>query len=208
MLACLGGCFSMVAQPFINEIKEFTRQDAGQMPPTGQILFTGSSSFRLWKDMQLYFPGKPILNRGFGGASLTDVIYYADEVIFKYQPGKIVLYCGENDLAASSTITADTVVARFVQLFELVRDRMPQVPIVYVSIKPSPSRRSLMPAMLQANTKIRQFLQQQKKTRYVDVYHKMLDATGNPLTHIFTSDSLHMNGDGYKIWQKALKRYL
>ncbi len=105
----------------------------------------GSSSFRMWKNVQQDFPGYTIINRGFGGSSLPDVINYADEIIFPYEPKQIVIYCGENDLAASDTVTAQMVVDRFKALFFLIRDRMPDVPVVFVSIKPSPSREKLWP---------------------------------------------------------------
>jgi hypothetical protein len=87
-----------IAQPFFNEIQKFRQQDSISAPPAHPILFVGSSSFRMWKDVQSYFPGYTIINRGFGGSGLSNVIQYADDVIFKYNPRQIVIYCGENDL--------------------------------------------------------------------------------------------------------------
>ncbi|MBU6307561.1 MAG: G-D-S-L family lipolytic protein, partial [Bacteroidetes bacterium] len=109
--------FSSVAQPFINEINQFKKIDSLQPPPQRPVLFIGSSSFTNWKDVQNYFPKHTILNRAFGGSSLTHLILYAEEVIFRYQPKQIVIYCGENDLAASELVTADSVLQRFKKLF-------------------------------------------------------------------------------------------
>src|SRR5687768_10042059 len=83
--------------PFYEEIQAFKKQDSAQMPPQNAILFVGSSSFNFWKDMQQYFPHHTVINRGFGGSALPDVIRYAREIIFRYQPKQIVIYCGEND---------------------------------------------------------------------------------------------------------------
>ena len=99
--------------PFWEDIQAFKHQDSGQAPPQHAILFVGSSSFTKWKDVQDYFPGYTIINRGFGGSSLPDLIRYENDVIFKYKPKQIVMYCGENDLAASDTVTAQMVFNRF-----------------------------------------------------------------------------------------------
>ena len=113
--------FTVKAQPFAADIAAFQIQDAASFPAKQSILFVGSSSFTKWKDVQSYFPGYPIINRGFGGSSLPDVIRYADQIIFSYEPKQIVIYCGENDFAASDTVTAEMVVDRFETLFNLIR---------------------------------------------------------------------------------------
>lgn len=194
--------------PFADAIEAFRKKDNAQMPAKGQILFVGSSSFTRWTDVQDYFPGYPIVNRGFGGSSLPDVIRFAADVIFKYDPSQIVIYCGENDLAGSKTVTADTVFNRFKILFGMIRAKYPKVPVVFVSIKPSPSRAHLMPEMVKANLSIRNFLKKKKKTAFVDVYHAMLTADGKPIQDIFVEDDLHMNAKGYAIWQEKIKPHL
>jgi len=209
----LPGIFSVTyvlayAQPFAEEIKAFKKQDSLLFPPKNAILFVGSSSFLFWTDVYDYFPGYPIINRGFGGSSLPDLIYYANDIIFPYQPRQIVIYCGDNDLASADTITGVTVLNRFKTLFYLIRKKMPGENIVFISLKPSPSRIKLMPKDEIANNLISQFISTQKNISFVDVYHSMLNAEGRPIPEIFKEDSLHMNAKGYAIWQKAIKPYL
>ena len=194
--------------PYYDEIEHFKKLDSAQFPPKNAILFVGSSSIRKWEDVQSYFPDETVINRGFGGSELTDAIRYANDIIIPYHPRQIVIYSGENDLAYSDTITPEIVLSRFKKLFNIIRSSMPAVPIIYISIKPSPSRQRLIPEMLVANTLIKQFLHSKKKTVFVDVYHKMLDAKGNPMQDIFLNDNLHMNAKGYHIWQKAIEPYL
>jgi len=196
------------AQPFANEIAAFKKQDSLSFPGTGKILFVGSSSFAFWKDVQQYFPEYSIINRGFGGSSLTDLIRYAPDVIFPYKPKQIVIYCGENDFAGDTSLYPSQVAQRFFDLFYLIRSRYKKVPIAYISMKPSPSRRHLMARFNVANVMIKNFLKKKKKTDYIDVYKAMLNENGQPKEEIFLADQLHMNAEGYKIWKKIIEPYL
>ena len=190
---------------FWDEIQAFKKQDSSSFPPRNAILFVGSSSFRKWTDVQKYFPGYTIINRGFGGSVLPDVIRYADDIIFPYQPKQVVIYCGDNDLASSDTITPVIVSQRFQRLFNLIRKRLPNASIAFVSIKPSPSRQLLLPKMIEANKLIKNFLKNKKKTAFIDVYSAMIDDEGKPLPELFLADQLHMNEKGYAIWQKVIE---
>jgi lysophospholipase L1-like esterase len=201
-------CTSIFAQPFINEIKAFRKADSITTPPKNVVLLVGSSSFTKWKDVQDYFPAHTMLNRGFGGSSLTDLIFYANDVLLKYKPKQILIYCGENDIAGSSTVTADTVFERFKTVYSIIRSKFKKVPIAFISMKPSPSREKYAEIMQKGNALIKLFMEQQKRASYIDVYSSMLDANGKALTHIFIADKLHMNAEGYKIWQGVIAPYL
>lgn len=178
------------------------------MPPKQAILFVGSSSFRLWKNIGSYFPGYTIINRGFGGSSLPNMIRYAGDIIFPYEPKQILIYCGENDLAGDTSLYPSQVAQRFFDLFELIRSKYKKVPIAYVSMKPSPSRKHLMAKYNVANVMIKDFLRKKKRTVYIDVYKAMLKDDGTPMTDIFLEDNLHMNAKGYEIWQKLITPHL
>lgn len=178
------------------------------MPAPGSILLVGSSSFAQWKDVQNYFPGFPIINRGFGGSSLPDIIRYAEEVIYSYNPKQVIIYCGENDIAASDTVTAQMVLQRFSQLFFMIRQALPKVRIAFISIKPSPSRWKFEPVIVETNRLIKKFLRKQSRTKFINVHDAMLNADGSVMTDIFIGDNLHMNEKGYAIWQKIIKPFL
>lgn len=193
--------------PFWNEIKAFKQQDSVQMPPKQAILFVGSSSIRMWNGMQEMFPKHTVINRGFGGSNLLDLKHYLGDIVFPYQPKQIVIYSGENDIA-SDTVQAPEVLERFKDVFTEIRQEMPQVPVVFVSIKPSPSRVKFKPIMEESNRLIQQYLKLQPKARYVDVYTPMLRPNGKPKPEIFIQDSLHMNQQGYQIWKKRITPYL
>jgi pentatricopeptide repeat protein len=120
----------------------------------------------------------------------------------------VVIYEGDNDLASSDKITADSVLNRFEKLFSLIRTHLPNTSIAFVSIKPSPSREKLIPEMQKANSLIKNFLKNKRKTAFIDVYHKMLSKDGTPNKSLFIEDELHMNAKGYAIWQKIIEPYL
>lgn len=194
--------------PYWKEVQAFKKQDSAQFPAANQILFIGSSSFTMWKDVQQYFPKYPILNRAFGGSSLPDLVRYRYEILYPYQPKQILIYCGENDFAASDTVSVQTVVTRFQVLFELLRAKYKNTPVAYVSMKPSPSRAHLMPKFAAANTIIREYLASKNKTAYIDVYYPMLNKDGTPMEDIFLGDKLHMNAKGYAIWKQRIIKVL
>ena len=198
-----------VAQwPFQNEIAAFKKADSLSLPPRNALLFVGSSSFRMWWDIQADFPGYTIINRGFGGSTLPDVIRYANDIIIPYQPKQVLIYCGDNDLASSDTVTAGLVAKRFSDLFYKIRTSLPATRISFVSIKPSPSRMHLIDKMKQANTLIETFLKKQENVSYIDVFTPMLGTDQKPKKDIFLEDDLHMNKKGYAIWQKTIQPYL
>ena len=200
---------TLCAQPFKQEVLQFQKSDSIVMPPKGQIVFAGSSSFTRWKDVAMYFPGYPIINRGFGGATLVDLIYYVDEAIIKYQPSQVFIYCGENDIADVDTVSPATVLLRFKTLHTILLKKLPRATkIIFVSLKPSVARWHLEPKFIEANKLIEGYINTQKNIQYLDVHTAMLDDNKEVLKDIFIADKLHMNPKGYLIWQKQFAPFL
>jgi lysophospholipase L1-like esterase len=199
---------TVFAQPYKDEIADFKKIDSLSFPGKHLILFAGSSSFRKWTHVQEAFPTHPIINRGFGGSTLPDLIYYANDILFPYEAKQIVIYCGENDIAASDTLTAETVLLRVKQLFALIRSRQPKTEIDFVSIKPSPSRIQFTQTIEKANHLIEAFIAEQPSSKYINVFNAMLNPDGSIREDIFLEDRLHMNEKGYAIWTKIIGPYL
>jgi lysophospholipase L1-like esterase len=168
----------------------------------------GSSSFNFWKDLQQDFPDHRVINRGFGGSGLPNVIEYADLVVLPYKPKQVVVYCGENDFYQAKDVTPELVASRFEQLFKMIRKELPKTYVTFVSLKPSPRRKELMPEMVKTNALVKEFIEKEKRATFVNVYDPMLDAAGRPRKELFKSDSLHMNEIGYDLWQKAIRPHL
>ncbi|MEN9371231.1 MAG: hypothetical protein RLZZ64_306 [Bacteroidota bacterium] len=196
------------AQSFLDEVNAFSKQDSLDAPSKNAILLIGSSSFTYWKDVATYFPGRVFINRAFGGSSLTHQIEYVEKVVYPYQPNQILIYCGENDIAASQMVTADSVFNRFVRLHQLIRKKYPAVRISFVSIKPSPVRAEFLSTVIISNKLIADFCRKNKKTDFIDVFSSMLNTEGKPMEELFIADRLHMNAKGYAIWSKIIAPYL
>jgi lysophospholipase L1-like esterase len=196
------------APKFWSDIVAFKKSDSLQPPIAQSILFVGSSSFTKWKDVNNYFPNYPIVNRGFGGSTIVDVIRYAYDIIIPYQPKQVVIYCGENDLAAADSIQANEVVLRFKTLFWIIRTNLPNTNIDFVSIKPSPVRASIQDKVKAANKQIKRFLKKQKNASFIDIYDAMLDKHGQMREELYVQDRLHMKSEGYNIWKKIIEPYL
>jgi lysophospholipase L1-like esterase len=200
--------YAQTNYPYYQDIQEFKKKDSLKFPPKNAILFIGSSTFTKWKDVQAYFPGYSIINRGFGGSTLLDEIRYAPDIVYPYHPRQVVIYCGDNDFAFSDTVTAADVLNRFKQLFELIRIQYPALPIDYISIKYSPSREKLWSKMKSANRLIANYLKTQIHAEYIDIDPVMLDTNKKINKSLYLDDMLHMKPEGYKLWEKVIKPYL
>ena len=87
-----------------NEISAFERMDRTNPPPKGGVLFIGSSTIRFWKSLPQDFPGRNVINRGFGGSELEDSTHFADRIIFPYEPSMVFIRAGGNDLWAGKSV--------------------------------------------------------------------------------------------------------
>ena len=188
------------------DMARFAAADAAQPPPHGAVLFIGSSSIRMWDTLARDFPGTAVINRGFGGSEIRDSTWYAGRIIVPYRPRQIVLYAGDNDLASGRS--PQQLRDDFLAFVRRVRRDLPDVPIAFVSCKPSPSRLRLLDAQRQANALIRAEAAKLPHVDYVDVFSPMLDAAGQPRAELFLDDRLHMNAAGYALWRATLAPYL
>jgi lysophospholipase L1-like esterase len=204
-----GGPSATVATPgkWDAAFADFAAADRASPPPPGGVLFVGSSSIRLWQDLEQQFKTQPVvIKRGFGGSRLSDCVANLNRLVIRYHPHTVVLYAGDNDIA-SGAAPAD-VLHRFEAFAEGVHAALPDTRIGYVSIKPSPARSGLMPAIREANELIHGYIASHTGLDYIDVYTPMLDAAGQPRTELFKPDHLHLNARGYALWHEAIAPFL
>jgi lysophospholipase L1-like esterase len=188
--------------PYESEIRAFEDADRLDPPKPGGVVFVGSSSIRLWPDLQADFPGVNVIQRGFGGAQINQVVSYTPRIVLPYRPSLIVLYAGDNDLNAGRT--PDQVFDDYKAFVTMVRKSLPNAKIAYISIKPSGDRWALADKMRATNSMIQKYAARELRLIFVDVFTPMLGANGKPREELFTADRLHMNYDGYAIWRDLL----
>lgn len=192
---------------FDADIKTIQNYDKIYQAPDNCILFVGSSSIRKWDDLQEAFGNYKVLNRGIGGAYINDITDNLNTLVFAYKPRQIVLYVGENDLAKKEE-TPDTILNRTIRIYQLIREKLPGVPIIYIGLKPSPVRDRYRDKLIVCNKLLQQFFAKEPNFAFLDVYTLMLNGDGSYRKEIFQSDMLHMKKNGYAIWEQAIKPLL
>jgi GDSL-like Lipase/Acylhydrolase family len=189
-------------QRFKDEINNFKAWDAKNSFPKHAILFAGSSSIRFWESHDA-FPSFPIINRGFGGSHISDMLYYYNQIIGKYDPSVIVFYCGDNDIAAGKSV--EQVFNDYTNLTARILHDFSTVKFIYLPIKPSSSRWNFWSKMNELNLRIKAYNQQNKELYYLDTATPILGADGKPNDSLFRPDHLHLNPTGYAIWNRILQ---
>ncbi len=189
---------------FEKDILKYEKKDSLNGIDEGKILFLGSSSFRIWSSMQKDLFPLNVLNRGFGGSTLPEAIYYFNRIAMPYKPSKIVLYEGDNDIMA--TFLTPYVILDAFKLFVRMRDKyLPDTKIYFLSIKPSPRREKVTDKLLITNMLIEEYCKEIPDLEYIDITEPMYEEYGEIRQDIFKKDMLHMNKAGYKIWSKIIK---
>lgn len=184
-----------------SHIAAFSKADSAETRQAGEVLFVGSSSIRMW-DLKKYFPGLAAVNRGFGGSYISDSAHYADKLISSARPRLIVFYSGDNDIADGKP--PERLKADFEDFLEAAGKKAQQVPVIYISIKPSLARWARWPEIQEANRLIKASCGRRETCRFLDVAPAMLGPDGLPRRELFQADGLHLTDQGYRLWSGLL----
>jgi len=191
---------------FDDTVFEYETADKQQPFPEGAVLFVGSSSVRMWKTLDEDFPQVKAVNRGFGGSQFSDLLYYLDRLVTCYQPSKIFIYEGDNDIASGKK--AENILNDAKQVRENIAKALPGVPVYFIAAKPSVARWKLRKKYGELNSLLAIYANDTPYTGFVNVWDPALDDNGEVRTDIFLEDNLHMNEKGYAIWKKAIEPFL
>lgn len=175
-------------------------------PDKKLVVFTGSSSVVMWKDVQSRFPDYSIINNGFGGSHFSDLLYFYDELITKQTPEILFIYEGDNDVAGEKK-TSEVYKDAKTLVKKLQRD-LPSTKVVFISPKPSVARWHLKKQYDKINKKLKKLCKKTDNFEFADVWPIMLDENGMVYTDIFVEDNLHMNKKGYDLWEEVIGEYL
>ena len=194
-------------------IRKFEAHDRRQPPPSDVIVFTGSSSITFWSTLERDMAPLPVINRGFGGSRIDEVVRYAPRIVVAYRPRAVVLFVGTNDLSGSKPKTPQAVFDGYRAFVDVVHAALPAVPIYYISITPAPSRRKHWPSVQEVNRLIaahieRAHTQTDARLHFIDLTPVILGPDGQPDRSLFRIDRLHPNSKGYAVWTAAIKPIL
>ena len=189
---------------FEEEVSKF-KNASENFPTENRIVFTGSSSIRLWVDFKSYFPNHNVINTGFGGSETSDLIHYQDLLIKQFKPKQVFIYEGDNDTNSGKSVS--NIMKDLKRLVESLKsDGIND--IVLISSKPSIARWQLKNDYERLNAKMFKFTQADESLRFANVWDIMLDKSGEVRKDIFIEDDLHMNKKGYDLWIKAIEPLL
>jgi lysophospholipase L1-like esterase len=190
---------------FEAEVAAFEAADRAAMPPSGEIVFFGSSSIKLW-DLPKSFPDLKTINRGIVGSTLGDALRNLDRIVIPYKPRLVVVYAGDNDIYGGAT--SEQVAVAFEQIVRRLRAALPEVRIVFIGIKPSLQRWTVVERMRLANGLIKAFAEHDDGVAFVDVDQAMLGWDEQPRRELFVPDGLHLTPEGYQVWTALLRPLL
>ncbi len=204
----LGVLFSNAQDPnrFKTQVDELFNKEYNFSPDKKVVVFAGSSSIRMWKDVQDYFPSYNVINNGFGGSHFSDLIFYYDKIILKQQPEILFIYEGDNDIASDKK--PGLIKRQAKELYKRIRVDLPETKIIFISPKPCIARVSLKKQYEKLNKRLLKYCDRKEDLEFADVWNPMLDENGNVYQDIFIEDGLHMNKKGYDIWGKVISMYL
>lgn len=188
-----------------NPIAEIEAREQAIGAPQGAIVFTGSSSIKRWDSLAKDFPEHLVLNRGFGGSQLSDLIAYFERVVVPGNPKQIVIYSGTNGLNAGES--PEHVLGDLATLAGMMRVALPDTKVAFISAAPNPKRWEQREAQEQFNRWMAAYCERYGYD-YIDVWIPMMGADGMPSRDIYVADQLHMNAAGYVIWKAVVGPYL
>ncbi|MEP3211434.1 MAG: GDSL-type esterase/lipase family protein [Maribacter sp.] len=168
-------------------------------------VFAGSSSVRIWHNLQEKFPKHQIVNAGFGGSHASDLLAYTNELILKYNPKKVFIYEGDNDISAGKD--AKAILSDISEIITKIREQNASVKVVLIAAKPSIARWNLKRDYKRLNRKFKKMSRKDADILFADVWKPMLNGR-KVKQDIFIEDGLHMNDKGYAIWYNAIKPFL
>jgi len=186
-----------------NEVAAYEAQDRASPPPQGAILFAGSSTIRLWSTLAEDFPGRTVINRGFGGTEIVDSTHFAGRLIFPHDPKVIFFRAGGNDLHNGKTPAQ--VFADFQEFVAVIHARLPETVIWFIAWNPSIARLNERPALHEFNSLVKGYCVGNPHVHYLDAESVSLDAAGKVRPELFREDMLHFNAAGYKILAERVR---
>ncbi|MEY8021215.1 GDSL-type esterase/lipase family protein [Muriicola sp. SD30] len=203
------GCFFVTAQKgtdFSEEVDLITRRYKHLRSKNQKtVVFTGSSSIRLWEGLEEYFPGHPIINTGFGGSEAADLLEFINPLILDYNPTKVFIYEGDNDISFKRSPAR--VLRTTKKILNRIWTEFPNTDIVLIAAKPSPDRWHLKRRYLRLNRKFQKYANKTSRVAYANVWDVMI--RGEEVDDsLFVEDGLHMNDKGYSLWYEVLKSHL
>lgn len=171
-----------------------------------EIIFLGDSLTDLceWSEV---FSNNCIKNRGICGDT-TDGILNRITNIVESQPQKIFLMIGINDLCQEREILE--ILNNYQLILSTLKEKTPNTKVYIQSLLPVNSQglidNKINKKVIEVNTSLKE-IAKSFSFQYIDLFTSFLDKN-NRLDPCYTSDGVHLNGEGYLVWKKIIEKYV
>ena len=171
------------------------------------ILLAGSSSADRWRSVSQAFSGFNVVNNAIGGTTAQEWMTLYKKLIIPYHPDAVILLVGSNDIGSTGRIRGETCAERVQNLIASIRrDLGDHVPVFYMSIPVTPSRKKAWPQEKTANRLIKKYCSETDNVFYIDLASKFLDKNGKPKASYFASDRLHPSSKSYQVYNSVVSK--
>ena len=198
---------SVLAQqaPFEAEVRQLVARIDSAGWRAGGTVITGSSTIKGWTTLPNLAPKQKLINTGFGGSKAADLARYLYPLVIQYEPKRVFIYEGDNDLWAG--LTPEEILGSLRQIVNRIHIVDPGIAIYLIGAKPSPSRWEKKEAYLAFNRQLAAFCATKEGLHYVSTWEALTDKAGNPRPELYQKDRLHLNEEGYRLWDKIFRPY-
>lgn len=187
-------------------IQAFETRDKADPPPQNAILFVGSSSIVYWRTLKEDMAPLTVINRGFGGSQMFELNMFRDRIVSNYKPRAIVVYEGDNDVAAGKSV--DEIISEFKDFITHIDEVLGTTDIFLIAVKPSIARANMWETMKEVNVQLKKLADKNSRVHYLDIATPMLQENGLVRQDLFVDDGLHLNEKGYEIWSNVIRPIL
>ncbi len=143
------------------DIRKFEHLDSTETYPSDAVLFAGSSSIRLWSTLAGDMAPYPVIQRGYGGARLSDFSFFAKRIIYPHPCRAIVLFIANDITGSEADKTPEEVRDLFLDVLNTIREKFPDTPVFWIAITPTGLRWKAWPQIEKANMLIQEACKKQ-----------------------------------------------
>mgnify|MGYP003630310282 CR=1 FL=1 len=187
------------------DIRALEARAQGLFPADTAVVFVGSSSIRLWDSLAVDMAPVPVIQQGFGGAKLNDVVHYAERLVSAHRPRAVVVFAGTNDIHPGAAKSPETLLASYQALVAGLRAVQPRLPIFFIAITPSPMRWDVWDIAVATNRLIAEYSASDEHLHVIDTGPALLGANGEPDPENYVFDGLHLSERGYAQWVAMIR---
>ena len=182
------------------DIRVFDSLNAVEYSDENTLLVTGSSSVRLWDSIHTDLAPYQVMQRGYGGAKLSDFNLYADRIIGPHPFKAIVVFVANDIHGGEDDRSPREVLQLYQHLVQTIRIRSPHTPVFWIETTPTPSRWEVYPKAAKANRLIRDWSEESEDLYFISTSASFMTPEHLPDSSYFREDMLHLNRKGYELW--------